>query len=129
MHRSTLVSYCYLGRTPSASTVQLLTGGERADVREVEVLERLKAASGPRYGLGTCQGRGRRAALRGRFCRPSAGGTSGRRGTSSLRESYKEEPRLMEVAKVTLVSMEVTWVGRRAVECVRGHIVHDVCSQ
>ena len=55
MHRSTFVSYCYLGRTPSASTVQLLTGGERADVREVEVLDRLKAASGPRYGLGTCR--------------------------------------------------------------------------
>ena len=75
MHRSTLVSYCYLGRTPSASTVQLLTGGERADVREVEVLDRLKAASGPRYGLGTCQCRGYRTALRGLYRRPSAGGT------------------------------------------------------
>ena len=83
MHRSTFVSYCYLGRTPSASTVQLLTGGERADVREVEVLDRLKAASGPRYGLGTCQGRGRRAALRGLYPRRAAGGTV---------EQYAESP-------------------------------------
>ena len=78
MHRSTLVSYCYLGRTPSASTVQLLTGGERADVREVEVLDRLKAASGPRYGLGTCQGRGYRTALRGLYPRRAAGGAEER---------------------------------------------------
>ena len=83
MHGSTLVSYCYLGRTRSALTVGLLMGGERADVVDTEVLDRLKAADGHRYGHRACQGRGSRAALRGRFCRRGAGGAVERQRCSA----------------------------------------------
>ena len=71
-------------------TAGLLMGSERADVVDIEVLDRLKAAGGHRYGHRACQGRGWRAALRGRFSRRGAGGAE-ERHSPAIRVTDKEE--------------------------------------